>query len=196
MGDGTGNQTPVGTPLAGVTYKVKQTHAYDGTEWTQVTNGQEYELTTKEEGDEKGIIAQSLPLGRYSIKEIKGPPHVNLNPEIFHVDIPMTSKDGSTLNYDVHIYPKNETIRGNVKLTKTDGDTGANLEGVQFELYYADGNKVEGTTTFTTVKNEKITVDNLAYGDYYFKEVATLDGYLLGSQRLNFQLLKVEKRLK
>lgn len=183
-GDGTAGQTPVGTPLAGVTYKVKQTHAYDGTNWEEVADGPEYMLKT----DKAGQISKTLDLGRYSVQEIDGPPHVNLNPTIFHVDIPMTSKDGKDLNYDVHIYPKNEKIRSDVQLTKTDGDTKESLAGVQFELYHADGTQVADTTTFATDGNGKITVSNLAYGDYYFKEVATIDGYLLGNQKVEFSI--------
>ncbi|MBO1003351.1 SpaH/EbpB family LPXTG-anchored major pilin [Pseudogracilibacillus auburnensis] len=182
-GDGSAGQIPEGEPLAGVTYKVKQTHSYDGENWTEVTGGQEYELTT----DENGQVTQELPLGRYSVGEIDGPDHVNLNPDTFYVDIPMTSKDGSTLTYDVHIYPKNETIRGAVELTKTDGDSGAVLAGVQFELYNTDGTKVEDTI-FVTDANGKIKVDGLAFGNYYFKEIATIDGYVLGSQKVDFSI--------
>lgn len=184
-GDGSAGQTPDGKPLAGVTYKVKQTHTYDGDNWTEVSNGQVYELTTGENGQ----ATQQLPLGRYSIGEIDGPEHVNLNPDTFYVDIPMTSKDGTTLNYDVHIYPKNETIRGTVELTKTDGDSGKALAGVQFELYNSDGTKVKDEV-FVTDANGKIKVDGLAYGDYYFKEIQTVDGYVLGSQKVNFSITK------
>lgn len=182
--DGSAGQTPEGKPLPGVTYTVKQTHSYDGENWTEVTGGEEYTATTGTDGT---TTLSNLPLGRYSVVESGGPAHVNLNKNTFYVDIPMTSKDGTTLNYNVHIYPKNETIRGAVELTKTDGDSGAALAGVGFELYHADGTKVEDTV-FKTDANGKITVDNLAHGDYYFKEVATIDGYLLGSQKVDFSI--------
>ncbi|MDS9472631.1 SpaA isopeptide-forming pilin-related protein [Sporosarcina pasteurii] len=188
-GDGTEEQKDrvEGTPLEGVTYKVIQTHKYDGQNWTEVTDGKEYTLTT----DDKGQASEILPLGSYSVEEIDGPKHVNLNKEKFSVDIPMTSKDGSTLNYDVHIYPKNETIRGDVELTKRDGDDKDKvLAGVQFELYHEDGIKADGPTVYATDENGKITVSNLAYGDYYFKEVKTIDGYLLGDQRIEFSIVE------
>ncbi|MBM7715162.1 fimbrial isopeptide formation D2 family protein/LPXTG-motif cell wall-anchored protein [Bacillus thermophilus] len=180
--DGSSGQNPKGKPLPGVVYKVKQTHSYDGENWTEVSDGAEYTLTTNENGE----VTQELPLGRYSVVETGGPDHVNLNPDTFYVDIPMTSKDGSTLNYDVHIYPKNETIRGAVELTKVDGDTNKALDGVVFELYHKDGTQVEGT--FTTDADGKIRIDGLAYGDYFFKEVATKDGYVLGSQNVPFSI--------
>src|SRR5699024_9795252 len=109
------------------------------------------------------------------------------NPEVFKVDIPMTSKDGSDFNYDVHIYPKNETIRGAVELLKMDGeDDGNPLEGVTFELYDSNGEKIGDS--YTTDSQGIIQVDGLAYGDYYFKEVATQDGYVLGDQRVEFSI--------
>ena len=36
-----------------------------------------------------------LGLGRYTVNETAGPPHVNLNPDSYSVDIPMTSADGT-----------------------------------------------------------------------------------------------------
>ncbi len=52
------------------------------------------------------------------MKEVAGPPHVNLNPNTYTVDIPLTNKEGKVLNYDVHMYPKNEIKRGAVDLIK------------------------------------------------------------------------------
>jgi len=194
-GDGTAGQNPTGQALQGVTFKITQTHKLefdqDGNEvWTEVTNGQSYELTTGANGQ---VVFDNLPLGRYMVEETAGPPHVNLNTNKYAVDIPMTSKDGSTLNYDVHIYPKNETIRGAVELTKVDGDTNKSLAGVKFELYNAEDNTqviVNGTTQFVTDADGIIRIDGLAYGDYYFKEVETLNGYVLGSQKVEFSIKK------
>src|SRR5699024_3029365 len=97
VGDGSANQSVEGTPLAEVTYKVTQTHSFnpETDEWTEVTAGETYTMTT----DANGQVSKNLPLGRYSVGEIDGPAHVNLNPDTFYVDIPMTSKDGSSLNY-------------------------------------------------------------------------------------------------
>lgn len=197
VGDGTELETaPDGKPLKGVTYTIKQTHELtidsNGNEvWSEVTNGQTYTVTTDDDG--KALLSE-LPLGRYKVTEVSGPEHVNVNTDPFSVDIPMTSKDGSSVNYDVHVYPKNEIIRGGVKLTKTDGDSNALLSGVKFELYNEDGKRAvdkDGNTLpeFTT-ENGVIKVDNLAYGKYYFKEVATIEGYLLGGQTETFSVKK------
>src|SRR5699024_385015 len=72
---------------------------------------------------------------------------------------------------------------------------GAALAGVQFELYHADGTVV-AEEIFVTDGNGKITVDGLAYGDYYFKELATIDGYLLGSQKAEFSITESDATVK
>lgn len=171
--------------LKGVTFKITQTHAYDAVKdrWTEVQNGNSIEKTTGENG--QAVFAE-LAYGRYTVEETAGPPNVNLNPKVYSVDIPMTNTEGTELNYDVHIYPKNETIRGKVKLTKVDGDTGAKLKGVGFDLYTEDGERI-GTTIYTNEKGT-IAVDNLEYGKYYFQEVSTVDGYVLGDQKVNFKI--------
>ena len=174
---------PIGGPLPGVTYKVKQTHSYSNGKWTPIENGAEYDLTT----GQNGKVTQNLPLGRYTVKETDGPDHVILNPKTFKVDIPMTNKDGSgPLNYHVHIYPKNETIRGAVELYKIDGANQEPLPGVQFDLYDQKG-KINDDPLVTDGEG-KIKVDNLAFGNYYFKEIKTLEGYMLGDQNVEFSI--------
>ena len=184
-GTGQPGQNAPGTPLAGVTYKVTQTHFYNDGVWTEITDDNPvHELTT---GDD-GTVSKKLPLGRYTVVEIDGPDHVILNDETFTVDIPMTNADGSgPLNYDVHIYPKNETIRGAVELYKYDGGTEEPLEGVYFKLYDEDGNKIDKGKTD---ENGILRVENLPHGNYYFKEVKTLEGYLLGDQKIEFSITK------
>ena len=54
----------------------------------------------------------------------------------------MTSEDGKVLTYDVHIYPKNETKRGAVELTKL-GVKDKVLKGAEFSLFKADGTELE-----------------------------------------------------
>lgn len=185
-GNGSENQNVPGdaSPLDGVEFTITQTHSYDPTtdKWEPVSNG-----ITRTGITQNGKVVfnfTELELGRYTVDETDGPPHVNLNPDSYAVDIPMTSKKGKNVNYHVHIYPKNEMIRGNVELTKIDGSTEIPLDGIQFELYDENDEKIG--TTHTTNDFGKITVDNLAYGSYYFKEIATKDGYMLGSQHIEF----------
>ncbi len=183
--DGRKITTPIeGKPLKDVTFKVVQTHEYSPEDdtWTEVENGIVIERDTNAEGF---IHLPELVYGRYKVQETDGPEHVNINREEFFVDIPMTSADGSEIIYNVHIYPKNETIRNDVELTKIDGDSEDPMEGVKFALYDGKNNFID---FLWTDENGKLVADNLAHGDYYFKEKETLEGYVLGDQRYEFSI--------
>lgn len=189
-GDGSAGQTVPddAKPLPGVTYQITQTHTFNPAtdEWTKVTEGATFTKTT---GNDGKAVFENLPLGRYEVNETAGPEHVNLNPDTILVDIPMTGKDGSTLNYNVHIYPKNETIRGAVELQKRDGDNNfAGLSGAVFTLYHGDGSIVK--ENLRTDSQGFIRVDGLAYGDYYFKETQAPSGYVLQSGKFPFKIKK------
>lgn len=183
-GNGNANQNVPGdaTALPGVIFELTQTHEYDAATdaWTEVT-GQPFSAVTDADGK---IEFLGLQLGRYKVQEIAGPDHINLNTDEYFVDIPMTNVEGTDVNYDVHIYPKNETIRGAVELSKIDGVNENGLAGVKFTLFNADGTLVN--ENLTTDENGLIQVDGLASGDYYFKEIATINGYVLGSQKVEF----------
>ncbi|MGE6366348.1 SpaH/EbpB family LPXTG-anchored major pilin [Bacillus paramycoides] len=192
-GDGSANQTiPTDAKaLPGVTFEIKQIMSFnkisnDGKiveeSVTPVTNATPITVTTDANGQ---AIFKDLPLGRYEVKEVSGPPHVNLNPNTYTVDVPMTSKDGVALNYDVHMYPKNETKRGAVELTKTGAEDKA-LAGAEFSIFKADGTVVK--TGLVTSTDGKIRVDGLEYGDYYFQETKAPTGYVLDSTKYPFSI--------
>ncbi|HDR4902692.1 TPA: SpaH/EbpB family LPXTG-anchored major pilin [Bacillus cereus] len=190
-GNGSGDQDVPkdAKPLAGVTFEIKQIASFekittDGKiikeNVTPITNAKPIQLTTNEKGE---AIFKDLPLGRYEVKEVAGPPHVNLNPNTYTVDIPMTNESGNVLNYDVHIYPKNETKRGAVELTKIGAKDKA-LAGAEFSLFKEDGTEIhKGLVTDT---NGKIRVQGLAYGKYYFQETKVPNGYVLDPTKYEF----------
>ncbi|KOS60013.1 isopeptide-forming domain-containing fimbrial protein [Lysinibacillus agricola] len=192
-GDGSANQTiPTDAKaLPGVTFEIKQIMSFnkisnDGKiaeeSVTPVTNATPIKVTTDADGQ---AVFKDLPLGRYEVKEVSGPPHINLNPNTYTVDIPMTSKNGDVLNYDVHMYPKNEIKRGAVELTKK-GAEGKDLAGAEFTLFKADGTAVK--TGLTTGTNGKIRAEGLEYGDYYFQEIKAPTGYVLDSTKYPFSI--------
>lgn len=178
---------PVGEALPGVDFTLIQTHSFDPAtdEWTELGEGEgkTYNETTGSDGK---INIDKIDLGRYSVQETGGPDHVVLNEEIYFVDIPMTSKNGKDVNYNVHIYPKNEIIRGDVKLKKKKGDTNKGLKGVTFTLY--DKNNEVVREGLTTNNSGFIFVSGLGYGDYYFKEDSTVNGYLLNEDKVWFSI--------
>ncbi|MEB8957930.1 SpaA isopeptide-forming pilin-related protein, partial [Bacillus cereus] len=134
--------------------------------------------------DDNGqAVLKDLPLGRYEVKEVAGPPHVNLNPNTYTVDIPLTNKEGKVLNYDVHMYPKNEIKRGAVDLIKTGVNEKA-LAGAVFSLFKKDGTEVK--KELVTDANGHIRVQGLEYGEYYFQETKAPKGYVIDPTKREF----------
>lgn len=176
--------------LPGVEFTLTQTHVYNAETdtWDEVTDGDVLVQITDENGQIVFNTGNGLELGRYTVEETAGPDHVNLNEEVYSVDIPMTNPDGTVLNYDVVIYPKNETIRGAVELLKLDGEQAGEvgLAGVIFNLYTADDDLVE--ENLTTDADGYIRVQGLAYGDYYFKEISAPDDYVLFGEDKPFSI--------
>ncbi|WP_420685933.1 SpaH/EbpB family LPXTG-anchored major pilin [Bacillus cereus] len=192
-GDGSSNQTvPADAKaLPGVTFEIKQIESFekitnDGTiakeSVTPVTNAKPIQVTTDANGQ---AVFPNLPLGRYEVKEIAGPAHVNLNPNTYTVDIPMTDKEGKGLNYDVHMYPKNEIKRGAVELTKT-GAGDKVLAGAEFSVFKEDGTEVQ--KGLVSGADGKIRVQGLEYGKYYFQETKAPTGYVIDPTKHAFSI--------
>ncbi|MGX4685345.1 SpaH/EbpB family LPXTG-anchored major pilin [Vagococcus sp. JNUCC 83] len=197
-GTGLPGQKAEGTPVKDVTFTLKKTHHFDPTTdtWTEVSGDDAVEISavTNKEGLAVFNKDNGLELGRYEVHETDGPAHVILNKEAFTVDVPMTSKDGKDLNYDVHVYPKNETVRGDVELTKKN-EEGAVLPGITFDLFNADGTKAKDSEgneipVFTTDEHGKVAMSGLAAGKYYFQEKTTLPGLALNTTKLEFEVKK------
>ncbi|WP_242277248.1 SpaH/EbpB family LPXTG-anchored major pilin [Bacillus cereus group sp. BfR-BA-01446] len=192
-GDGSSNQVvPADAKaLPGVTFEIKQIASFekitnDGTiakeSVTPVTTAKPIQVTTDANGQ---AVFPDLPLGRYEVKEIAGPAHVNLNPNTYTVDIPMTDKEGKGLNYDVHMYPKNEIKRGAVELTKT-GAGDKVLAGAEFSVFKEDGTEVQKGLVSGT--GGKIRVQGLEYGKYYFQEMKAPTGYVIDPTKHAFSI--------
>ncbi|WP_154214539.1 MULTISPECIES: LPXTG cell wall anchor domain-containing protein [Bacillus cereus group] len=190
-GDGSANQEVPkdAKPLKSVTFEVKQVASFekisnDGKiakeDAKPVMGATPTQVVTDDNGQ---AVLKDLPLGRYEVKEVAGPPHVNLNPNTYTVDIPLTNKEGKVLNYDVHMYPKNEIKHGAVDLIKTGANDKA-LAGAEFSLFKKDGTEVR--KKLVTDGNGHIRVQGLEYGEYYFQETKAPKGYLLDSTKREF----------
>ncbi len=197
-----GQKVPEGaTPIEGVEYEVIQIASFEViTKDGEIVKEGEKEVKNaipiKDKTGKDGTVKfGNLSIGRYLVKEVGGPANVNLNTDPYTIEIPMTDKEGKKLNYDVHIYPKNEIKRGAVELTKVD-DAGKPLKDVEFTLYHKGTDKVvvdkagKELKNLKTDKDGKIRVDGLLYGEYYFKESKALEGYVLDPKKYEF---KVEK---
>ena len=210
--DGTGEESDVipdgATALEGATFSIYQVmdraalrNYYDGTDGqTKVTvdtylnetkdaikSGESYSdpVDTKTT-DADGIAKFSnLELGLYVVVETGTPDKVTSPVKPFLVSVPMTK--ASSLNewlYDIHVYPKNGTTYGEVKIVKT-GRVGSGtpnkLSGVTFTL--EKWNETDGKWNLvtasdkdgkefnlTTDTNGEISVSGLSQGKYRFIE--------------------------
>ena len=143
--------------------------------------------TAMPETDENGYSkVDGLDQGLYLLVETRVPENVTSTTAPFLVSLPMTTVDGSEWNYDLTLYPKNET--GNPTLEKTvresKADTGKNAgktdditDGYNHTATASDGDVVEyqvisNLPTITSPATALTTytfVDNLSKGIQYNK---------------------------
>lgn len=117
--------------------------------------------------DEDGVaITDWLTYGTYTVTETKAPEHYVNSGFAETVD---AHEDGKTYEFVV----SNAPTKGGIRLTKTDGETGAFLAGVKFNIYQGD----TLITTMTTDENGVASCDNLERGTYLVKEDALPEGY-------------------
>ena len=143
--------------------------------------------TAMPETDENGYSkVEGLSQGLYLLVETRVPENVTSTTAPFLVSLPMTTVDGSNWNYDITLYPKNET--GNPTLEKTvresKTDTGKNAgkpdditDGYAHTVTASDGDVVEyqilstlpTITSSATALTTYTFVDNLSAGIQYNK---------------------------
>lgn len=195
-GDGTTNvKVPEeAKPLEGVTFDVYKVDA--DTLETEVPDG--VEPVADGTTDANGLLVfDKLAQGRYLVVETKAPDHVYEKGANFLVDLPTMNADGTSWNYNVHVYPKNAAVLGAVVLTKRDKDTCATLEGAQFKLQqlvgdaYVDRTDESGNVLiFTTDAKGQIAVNGLFKGEYQFVETKAPDAYGINTTPITFTIDK------
>lgn len=159
----------------------------------------EHGVVDTETTDKDGVaVFKQLPVGLYLVIETRKPDSVTKAVEPFLVSIPMTREatdaKGAEWLYNVTVYPKNSTVKGDVTLIKygSNGTETIPLEGVQFKLYKYDGlaNKyIEATPTggITTQVNGRVVLSELVKGRYVLQEIGygngkdTNKGYILNT---------------
>lgn len=165
---------------------------------------------TERKTDNNGYVQfADLSVGMYLVIETTPPDSVVKPVDPFLVSIPMTrvqvgeqAKDGQLKEwlYDVVVYPKNSSAKGDITLVKkgkTDGKENEikNLPDVIFKLQRYNENStnadryddytVNGTCEFTTNGSGEITVQNLLKGKYRFVEIGYAEnkesGYIINN---------------
>lgn len=165
---------------------------------------------TERKTDNNGYVQfADLNVGMYLVIETTTPDSVVKPVDPFLVSIPMTRvQDGEQATggqlkewlYDVVVYPKNSSAKGDITLIKkgkTDGKENEikNLPDVIFKLQRYNVNStnadkyddytVNNTCEFTTNKDGKITVQSLLKGKYRFVEIGYTEnkesGYIINN---------------
>lgn len=156
--------------------------------------------TERKTNGEGFVKFADLDVGMYLVIETTTPDSVVKPVDPFLVSIPMTrvqvgeqATNGQLKEwlYDVVVYPKNSSAKGDITLIKkgkTDGKENEikNLPDVIFKLQRYNKNSastdkyddytVNNTCEFTTNKDGEITVENLLKGKYRFVEIGYTEG--------------------
>lgn len=143
--------------------------------------------------DEDGFASTKLlPYGVYTVHQTKG---WDGREKIKDFDVYIKS-DGKTYKFLIN----NSNFESYIKVVKLDAETGKQIayEGAGFEIYDADGHRVnmqftypEVTSIHTFYTNSEgylITPEKLPYGDYSLVEVQAPYGYVLDKTPIPFKV--------
>jgi len=142
------------------------------------------------------ITTPPLVDGFYYFREVVTP--VNVTQQIaspFLLGLPVMNAAGTAFIEDLHIYPKNLTVRGAVVLKKFADDEA--LEGAKFRLYKglpADNPRVEyvpeggAAVEYETNSEGEIIINNLPVGNYFFVETVPVSPFLINTTPLTFTI--------
>lgn len=168
-------------------------------------------VVDKQTTDANGLATfDHLALGLYVVVETATPDKVTSPVKPFLVSVPMTK--ASTLNewlYDIHVYPKNGTAYGEVKILKTarvGGGAASPLKGVTFTLekFNATDSTWKPVTksesdnadfNLTTNESGLVSASGLSQGKYRFIE-QSIEGntpYIIDKTPIEFVVTKEGK---
>ena len=158
-----------GLPMPNVKFNIK---ALSGLE-----QGQTWEVFS----DEFGYISMELPYGDYEITEVETLEGYVLNSTPIEFSI---TENGQVIELSM----ENDRVKGNAELLKVDSETKDPLANVVFELEclegFNQGSKVELVSDSTGI----IQMSDLQYGKYRLTEIKTIEGYVLDSTPIEFEI--------
>lgn len=193
-GDGTviEDTASLGTPLANVEFSIwNVTGTYTGSEdATTIVTTDLGEATDVQTTGADGVATfAGLDVGVYLVAETNKDPHTTRVTPNFFVSIPMTNPEGDGWLYDVHVYPKNALVRGDVTLNKID-EAGKPLEDATFGLYVKDEDPSDDVAIDQMITNTDgiVKFTDLPVGNYYLKEIAAPAGYTLSTVTYPFEI--------
>ena len=132
-----------------------------------------YTGMTNEDGK---IILNKLPIGKYYIIETVASDGYRINSEKVYFEIKRN-------NQNVKVTLKNEKIKSKVIIHKVD-ESNNSLNDVHINIYDENDKIIyKGVTD----KDGNIEVE-LSYGKYYYKEISTIDGYIINDEKVYFNI--------
>ncbi|WP_338631857.1 SpaA isopeptide-forming pilin-related protein [Clostridium baratii] len=153
--------------------------------WVLKTDNEGFTYLDKEykvRGDEfyyNSTSDPTIPAGTVTAQETKAPEGYKINPEIF---IRKITTEGIAENINTYNVPivKEEVIKGRVKVTKVDEETGKPLKGAEFELKEkATGKVVE---KLITGEDGTATSGLHPFAEYILKETKAPDKFVLNGK--------------
>ena len=177
-----------------------------------VKNGDGVAVTGSDEKEtnaqgEATFTIENKDFGLYLVVETYAPDKVKEKQVPFLVSVPMQDpSDRTAWLYNVHVYPKNATQYGDVKIKKvgiTGSDEEVTLDGVTFELYKKEGDKWVPVTTrdddatkaldLTTNGSGMISIGGLSKGEYKlvekkFEGAEGNKGYIISEEPIPFTI--------
>ena len=133
-------------------------------------------IFTGRTNDKGKITIKDLAIGKYYILEKEAPEGYILNEDKMYFEI---KENGEIVKSTM----TNKKITSTLKINKVDED-GNSLVGVKFGIY-----DLEDNLLFEKETNEEGYIEiELEYGKYYFKEIETVEGYILNDEKINFEV--------
>ena len=156
-------------PLANVVFELECLEGFN--------QGSKVELVS----DSTGIIQMSdLQYGKYRLTEIKTIEGYVLDSTPIEFEI---RNHGETVN----LVMENRKVKGKLEIIKVDANSSKRLQGAEFGIYDKDKNLIE---VITTDENGSATSSELTYGQYYYRELKSPEGYVVDG---NFYEFKIEE---
>ena len=166
--------------LADVTFEVitKQNIKYNDIDY------QENDVIDTIKTNQEGLASiDNLPLGTYIIKEKYVNPIYELDTNEYEINLNYI--DAYTSNIYESLTLKNYLKKAKLEISKVDSQTNAPLKGVNINVY-DDNDRI--VYAGTTNEKGKLVLNDLVYGNYYVKEIKTLDNYKLNNDKFKITL--------
>ena len=127
-----------------------------------------------------------MRLGSYTYKEFKAPDGYVLDTTAYSA---VLNQNGQVLK----VTRENIPVKGSIEVLKVDAEAKQPLGGVVYRLFDADGNKIADGTTDAA---GKVTFSGLRLGKYFYREISTVDGYVLDETKYDFSLTTANLNIK